>query len=204
MSLELKANICKPCDGSVLQVIDTTGLYNSNSASPYYNLTGYNGASTVALSNVTNAVVRVFPPDPTTLLPVADYVEIDVFNQLPNVILQPFDVTEEQLGQGWDDGFYRVDYVITASGTDYTWSQYVLVDCGVSCCVQTLATKCTCSKSSQQAFSHAYDLLTELRYAAKCGNINQGAEILNDLKDICAGTDCTGCGSNSSGGCGCH
>lgn len=165
-------------------------LYNSNSASPFYNLSGWQNAATALLSNATAATVSIYVTDESTLLATTtNPVVINLYSGFPNVNLSKHTINLSN-GDGWIAYTYSV--TVTGAAHPYTYSAYKFLSCEVDCCVEKLAAKATCDKASMKKFSEAFDIQATMKYAAKCGKMNEAVLQLKKLKRICK--DCCGCG----------
>ncbi len=189
MGLELEANLWKICGTDNLVVQETTGVYNADTTSPYYNITGWQDASTGLLSNATAATIRIYPPDPTTLLNSSSSFTTNLFTEgFPNIDLSQFTIEQSAV-----DGILYYTYAVTVSGILKTYSAYKLISCGVDCCVDKMASIAVCSKEGQKKFAEAAAIQDTMKKAARCGDLNSAITQLKKLKRMC---NSCGCGCN--------
>jgi hypothetical protein len=164
-------------------------------------LTGWGNGGNPTIASSLTATITITLPDNTTLAP------INVYPTLPNTNDIYFEVTNVMLGLGVTepitDGIYYFKYIVTGNdggAYTYTYAQYKFLTPQVCCCVSKLAARvkpCTkgCKNEAKIVYSDAFDTLMLLQDAASSGNLNEAAEFLTELQNICTQADC-GCNCN--------
>jgi hypothetical protein len=151
---------------------------------------------------MTNAAIVVHLTDATTLLPNDSNLKTFdgstvplAFPTLPNVLSVPFILTGEDLGYGvgnkCPDGIYQIDYIVTDGTDTYTYSQYIMIDKTVQCCLSKAGVDSGCGCSGSDRFSKGWVALNNARMAMECPNITDAAKSLQLAISICGG--CAGC-----------
>lgn len=190
MALSVVANVWKPCGTDTLKVQETTGIYVADEDSPYYRPNGWQDASTEFLADATAATIRIYVPDPITLLASSSSTTTNLFTHgFPNIDLSTYEIDQSAV-----DGIMYYTYSVTISGnpTPYTYSAYKLISCNVDCCVDKMASKATCDKEFMKKYAEAAAIQDTMKKAASCGDLNSAVIQLKKLKRLCASCGC-GC-----------
>ena len=189
--LILKSSVSLVDSATALEVYDKTGI----------GVTGWSNGSNPDIADATSAVVRVYLPDATTLLPQTTYTEIDVFPTLPNISNTPYEISAEDLGYTngtLADGWYIIKYIVVADGDTYTATVQKIISYTACCCVQTTEAAvdfdCGCNDSSYLWKSLKLSaMMNTLKKLVSCYKNRKAISTLLEMNRLCAGTDCTDC-----------
>ena len=187
----LKAAVTEKSNAKSIFLFDTSGIYASD------NVTGW-GSPNPAIADATSAVIRIYYPDSTTLLPQTTYEEIDVFNDLPNTSDTPYEITATSQGlTTFIDGWYIFKYIVVADGDTYTATVQQIFVADVCCCVKntlqdTSFSDCGCGESSSLNKSNKmWAMFRSIDFLRLCYKQRRAIEKLKQLKRLCA--DCATC-----------
>lgn len=188
----LKASVSLTASATSLLVYDKTGI----------GVTGWSNGSNPAVGDATSAVVRVYLPDATTLLPQTTYTEIDAFPTLPNISNTPFEITAEDLGYTSGtipDGWFMFDYIVVANGTTYEAPTVQKVFTYNACCCKEQAEAaanfdCGCNDNSSLWKSlKLAAMMNTLKKLAGCYKPRKAVDLLLEMQRTCDGNDCVDC-----------
>jgi len=200
MALSLNISVTTLTSGG-FTFSETTGSYSSP------NNEGGWGAPNPTLMDATAAVLDVYIPDSTTLLPINTAITLNMLiNGYPSTTSgNSLLITPQQIGfavgQSASDGVYQFVYRVTADGTEYTKTQYVLVYSEAQCCISKLAVKainedggCGCGSGcgeSMTDFEKGMLLIEAAKYSMTCGVTSSAAKAIAHVNEICGG--CSTC-----------
>jgi hypothetical protein len=188
MALLYTISACSNDNCSVVNVFDTTGLYNAIAN------TGGWGAPNPDISTATSSTLQVMYPG--SILPVT----INTYPTLPNITNTPYQLNPGGINMpNFPDGQYQFISTIVANSVTYMANTTIYLTCGVTCCVRNMIATATqdincCTSDTQvMAAQKAQLLLAGIIANAKNGNYTAANNALAQLQIICSGSDC-GCG----------
>jgi hypothetical protein len=189
--LILKSSVTEKSNSKSIFLYDKTGIYNNP-----LNLGGYTSPNPDPTA--TSAVLKIYFPDATTLLPQTTYTQIDVSADLPNVNNVPYEVTAASQGlTTFADGWYMFTYELVISGITYTSKTQKIFRNLVCCCSKEADSNieifgCEDSKTINKA-NKLHAMVRSIELLSACYKNRKAIEILKQAQRLCL--DC-GCGCN--------
>lgn len=189
--LILKASVSLVDSATAIKVYDKTGI----------STTGWNYSGNPTLAQATSAVIRVYLPDATTLLPQTTYTEVNAFPTLPNIANTPKEITAATLGYTSGtlaDGWYIIKYIVVAAGVTYTATVQKIVTFTACCCVETAEANadfdCDCSGDTTLWKSlKLRGMMNTVNKLVSCYKNRKSISTLLEMQSICNGSDCSDC-----------
>lgn len=186
MALELDFSVSVKEACSKICFTELTGAYNAD-----LNPTGW-GAPNPLTSGATLVSIVITKPDGTS-------VTISSPTGLPTSdATLDYEINASTLNSSWTkilDGLYTIVYSLTASGTVYSVTKYVLFSCNIECCVAKLFAKiatesdCACDSTLVNNALYADSLFQGLLAAKGCGNTTAINNLLTKLNKICTASE---------------
>jgi hypothetical protein len=176
--------------GQVLNVYDSTGLYNLTT-----NPTAW-GSPNPTRAGITSATVKIYLPDEddpivtttvtATVQAGGSTVDMLLYSYLPS----DFGLSDDD---PLPDGIYRMVYTVVSGGTTYTSDQYFLNYYTVKCCVfnkfaNFVNETCGCKDSSELLTQ--WITLKALMFAVAGGNLTEANTMLTKLQRMCEVNRC--------------
>jgi hypothetical protein len=210
-NLQIAESITESSDASYLNITDITKPYKA--FDPFQNLTG-SGTPNDDIANTTYVQFQVKFPDPSSLLPQANYYVFPTgLNYLniyvaaaypipafPNVVNYPYKLLASAYGlDKFPMGIY--EFLVSYGGSwgvkIYKWKiRQALIQQGC-CCVKTLQSAVECGDCTDQQvtdYFNALVALTAIQSDMNCLKQNRTAEAIQRLNDICTRNGCSTCG----------
>lgn len=202
MSLQVSFDICQS-DCDLFCFSETTGL---SSPADEGGWAATSGEPNPEISEALTAVLSTQFPDQTTYLPSGTPIDYDLFAQgFPKSAADLFTISYEDLGGDEDtdfpEGIYYFQYLVTGDKTvapdtgafSSSDGGYWLFACQTRCCLNKAAMQargCGCDSKEFEQADLGLTLLRLASNAARCGDIEEAAELFKEAKNICVRSGC--------------
>lgn len=195
MSLEISSIITEATTCDEITLLDATGSYDVT-----LNPTGW-GAPNPETSDITAAILRI---SNSSLVASVDY---DFFADIADYLsggltLSMLDLIGSEIAP---DGYYTFSVIITAGGTDYSYTSHQSFFCLSKCCALQKFSEITLPLCKDQAklmeMAEMMVLFDGMYWAACCGNEARFVYLQNGFNSICS--PCGTLSSTPTSGCGC-
>ena len=189
MALKIDFSYAQSSDLKTLEIYDTTGIYNSTN-----NVGGW-GTPNPQLGSATSDKISIQKSDGSAAN------EFQMFSTLPNVINQPYPITNVMLGlsalEQIPDGQYQLIRTTIADGVTYRRTRRIFLIGQLQCCADQMldgqAPGCSCESGRLTNASIIQYTLFTLRKAFLSQKFERANQIFVYAQSLCDSKTCKTC-----------